>query len=39
MEILIGLAVFLLLKIAMFAPFTREINGTNIDSLKKSGLY
>jgi hypothetical protein len=39
MEIIISLAVFLLLKIAMLAPFAREIEGTDIDSLKKAGLY
>jgi hypothetical protein len=39
MEIIIGLIVFLLLKIAMFAPFAGEIGGTNINSLKRAGLH
>jgi hypothetical protein len=39
MEIIIGLAAFLLLKIAMLTPFAREIEGRDINSLKKAGLF
>jgi hypothetical protein len=39
MEIILGLGLFLLVRIVMISPFAGEIEGTRIDSLKKAGLY